>query len=206
MKKSRKQFIRHLIISTLGALLLYLIKGFIICYECFNSGPDFNGSPAGVVMDLLILPLSPFLAIYNFPVSLGIFNASTHPFHAFPEWLWWTIFISTQILYIYIVDRKKDMINVRGLNVYPAEIEKVLLRHPKVKEAAVVGVVDKFKGEVPKAFIVLKENETLSGPDVIKYLRKNLALFKIPKFVEFRQALPRTATGKILKRQLKGIT
>jgi len=108
--------------------------------------------------------------------------------------------------YIYIVDRKKDMINVRGLNVYPAEIEKVLLRHPKVKEAAVVGVVDKFKGEVPKAFIVLKENETLSGPDVIKYLRKNLALFKIPKFVEFRQALPRTATGKILKRQLKGIT
>ena len=105
MKKSRKQFIRHLIISTLGALLLYLIKGFIICYECFNSGPDFNGSPAGVVMDLLILPLSPFLAIYNFPVSLGIFNASTHPFHAFPEWLWWTSFISTQILYIYIVDR-----------------------------------------------------------------------------------------------------
>ena len=59
---------------------------------------------------------------------------------------------------------------------------------------------------MPKAFIVLKENETLSGPDVIKYLRKNLALFKIPKFVEFRQALPRTATGKILKRQLKGIT
>ena len=107
--------------------------------------------------------------------------------------------------YIYIVDRKKDMINVRGLNVYPVEIEKVLLMHPKIKEAAVVGIADKFKGEVPKAFIVLKENETLSESEVIKYLRKNLALFKIPKFVEFKQALPKTSTGKILKRQLRGI-
>jgi len=108
-------------------------------------------------------------------------------------------------VYIYIVDRKKDMINVRGLNVYPVEIEKVLLMHPKIKEAAVVGIADKFKGEVPKAFIVLKENETLSESEVIKYLRKNLALFKIPKFVEFKQALPKTSTGKILKRQLRGI-
>lgn len=106
--------------------------------------------------------------------------------------------------YIYIVDRKKDMINVRGLNVYPAEIEKILIRHPKIKEAAVIGIVDKFKGEVPKAFIVLKENETLSGPEVIKYLRKNLAAFKIPKFIEFKQVLPRTTTGKVLKRQLTG--
>ena len=96
------------------------------------------------------------------------------------------------------------MINVRGFNVYPAEIEKVLLRHPKIKEAAVVGLADKFKGEVPKAFIVLKKNEALSGSEIIKYLRKNLALFKIPKSVEFRQALPKTSTGKILKRQLKG--
>lgn len=107
--------------------------------------------------------------------------------------------------YIYIVDRKKDMINVRGLNVYPAEIEKVLLRHPKIKEAAVVGVDDKFKGEVPKAFVVLKEKETLEAREVIKYLKSNLASFKIPKFVEFTRALPKTATGKILKRALKGM-
>jgi len=105
--------------------------------------------------------------------------------------------------YIYILDRKKDMINVRGLNVYPVEIEIVLLKHPKIKEAAVVGMPDKFKGEVPKAFIVLKENETLPGSEVIKYLRKNLALFKIPKFVEFTKSLPKTATGKVLKRQLR---
>lgn len=104
--------------------------------------------------------------------------------------------------YIYIVDRKKDMINVRGLNVYPAEIEKVLLRHPKVKEAAVVRVADRFKGEVPKAFIVLKENEKIDKPQIVSYLRKHLAMFKIPKFVEFRENLPKTATGKVAKRQL----
>jgi len=105
--------------------------------------------------------------------------------------------------YIYIVDRKKDMINVRGLNVYPAEIEKILLRHPGIKEAAVIGMADKFKGEVPKAFIVLKENGTLTESEIIRYLRNNLALFKIPKFIEFKQALPKTSTGKVARRQLK---
>ncbi|MFC1666301.1 long-chain fatty acid--CoA ligase [Candidatus Omnitrophota bacterium] len=105
--------------------------------------------------------------------------------------------------YIYIVDRKKDMINVRGLNVYPAEIEKLLLRHPGIKEASVVGVDDRFKGEVPKAYIILKENEALSQKEVIEYLRKHLALYKIPKFVEFTQNFPRTATGKVLKRALR---
>ena len=104
--------------------------------------------------------------------------------------------------YIYIVDRKKDMINVRGLNVYPAEIEKVLLRHPQIAEAAVVGQRDRFKGEVPKAFIVLKDDEELSVYEVINYLRKNLAMFKIPKFIEFRDNLPKTATGKVAKRKL----
>jgi len=104
--------------------------------------------------------------------------------------------------YIYIVDRKKDMINVRGLNVYPAEIERVLLRHPKIKEAAVIAVADRFKGEVPKAFVVLKEGQQLSRPEIIRYLRKNLAMFKIPKFIEFREGLPKTATGKVAKRQI----
>ena len=104
--------------------------------------------------------------------------------------------------YIYIVDRKKDMINVRGLNVYPAEIEKVLFRHPKIKEAAVLGIKDRLKGEVPKAFIVLKEKESLSASEIVSYLRKDLAMFKIPKFIDFRDNLPKTATGKVAKRQL----
>ncbi len=104
--------------------------------------------------------------------------------------------------YIYIVDRKKDMINVRGLNVYPAEIERVLLRHQKIKEAAVIRVADKFKGEVPKAFVVLKEGQDCAATELVGYLRRHLAAFKIPKYVEFRQSLPKTATGKIAKRQL----
>ncbi len=104
--------------------------------------------------------------------------------------------------YIYVVDRKKDMINVRGLNVYPAEIERILLKHPKIKEAAVLGVADRFKGEVPKAFLVLKENELLTTSEIIGYLRKHLARFKIPKYVEFRKTLPKTASGKVAKRKL----
>ena len=104
--------------------------------------------------------------------------------------------------YIYIVDRKKDMINVRGLNVYPAEIESILLKHPKIKEAAVVRVSDRFKGEVPKAYLVLRANAILSKSEMTKYLRKHLALFKIPKYVELRDTLPKTATGKIAKKQL----
>ncbi|MCM8791978.1 MAG: long-chain fatty acid--CoA ligase [Candidatus Omnitrophica bacterium] len=105
--------------------------------------------------------------------------------------------------YIYIVDRKKDMINVRGLNVYPQEIEKVLVRHPKIKECAVIGVKDRFKGEVPKALVVLKENAFLKEREIILYLRQHLAHFKIPKYIEFVNNLPKTSTGKIAKKLLK---
>ena len=104
--------------------------------------------------------------------------------------------------YIYIVDRKKDMINVRGLNVYPAEIERVLLNHSKIKEAAVVGVLDNYKGEVPKAFVVLQEGGKLTNAEITGYLRKKIASYKIPKFIEFCQSLPKTATGKVAKNKL----
>jgi len=106
--------------------------------------------------------------------------------------------------YIYIVDRKKDMVNVRGLNVYPKEIEEVLYHHPKVQEAAVIGVKDEHKGEVPKAFIALKEGQTLSEKEVIHFCRKRIAPFKVPKHVEFRDSLPKNTTGKILKTSLRG--
>jgi len=105
--------------------------------------------------------------------------------------------------YIYIVDRKKDMINVRGLNVYPREIEEVLYFNPKIKEAAVVKVSDKAKGEIPKAVIVLKEGEQADNHEIIHFLRKRLAPYKIPRVVEFRDSLPKTSTGKILKRAIK---
>jgi long-chain acyl-CoA synthetase len=101
------------------------------------------------------------------------------------------------------VGRKKEMINVRGLNVYPREIEEVLYQNHKIIEAAVIGIPDIHKGEVPKAFVVLKEGENSTEQEIIQYLRERLASFKIPKYVEFRLALPKNATGKILKRQLK---
>lgn len=104
--------------------------------------------------------------------------------------------------YIYIVGRKKEMINVRGLNVYPREIEEVLYQNPKIKEAAVIGIPDIHKGEVPKGFIVLKDQETATEHQIIQYLRERLAPYKIPKYIEFRTSLPKNTTGKILKRVL----
>ncbi|MBL7197569.1 MAG: long-chain fatty acid--CoA ligase [Candidatus Omnitrophica bacterium] len=104
--------------------------------------------------------------------------------------------------YIYIVGRKKDMVNVRGLNVYPREIEDLLYEHPKVKEVAVIGVSDYHKGEVPKGFVVLKERVSATERELILYLREHLANYKIPRYIEFRQSLPKNTTGKILKRVL----
>ncbi len=105
--------------------------------------------------------------------------------------------------YIYIVDRKKDLIIVGGLNVYPREVEEVLYSYPKVAEAAVIGVTNELRGEMVKAFITLKEGETASEREIIKYCQERLANYKLPKEVEFVAALPKTSTGKILKRALK---
>jgi long-chain acyl-CoA synthetase len=105
--------------------------------------------------------------------------------------------------YFYIVGRKKEMVNVRGLNVYPREIEEVLYQNPKIKEAAVIGVADAHKGEVPKGFVVLQEGKVATQQEIIQYLREKLAAYKIPKYIEFRTSLPKNNTGKILKRLLQ---
>ncbi|MDP2943693.1 MAG: long-chain fatty acid--CoA ligase [Candidatus Omnitrophota bacterium] len=110
---------------------------------------------------------------------------------------------SDQDGYIYIVGRKKEMVNVRGLNVYPREIEEVLYQNPKIKEAAVIGIADAHKGEVPMGFVVLKEGEMAGEHEIIQYLRERLASYKIPKYIEFRTSLPKNTSGKILKRVLK---
>jgi long-chain acyl-CoA synthetase len=103
--------------------------------------------------------------------------------------------------FIYIMGRIKEMINVRGLNVYPREIEDLLYKYPGVKETAVVGVEHRHRGEAPVAFIVkaadLKESE------ILKYLRENLASYKVPLRVFLKDTLPKNSTGKILKRQLQ---
>ncbi len=106
--------------------------------------------------------------------------------------------------YIYIVDRKKDLIISKGVNIYPREVEEVLYHHPSVKSAAVIGIKDDHSGEIPVAYIELDRDEsTLSEADVKKYLKLHLANFKIPKNVYFLDELPKTATGKVLKRILK---
>lgn len=105
--------------------------------------------------------------------------------------------------YLYIVERKKDIIIAGGLNVYPKEIEEVLYSHPKVAEAAVIGVPDELRGEIIKAFITLKEGEDGTSREFIKYCQERLANFKLPKVVEFVDSLPKSSTGKILKKVLR---
>jgi len=103
--------------------------------------------------------------------------------------------------FLYIMGRIKDMINVRGLNVYPREIEDVLYKHHKVKEAAVLGVVHRHRGEVPVAFVV--KDDQLEERELVKYLRGNLASYKVPLKILFKDSLPKNVTGKILKKELK---
>ena len=104
--------------------------------------------------------------------------------------------------YFYIEDRKKDMIKSGGENVYPREVEEVLLRHPMVKDAVVVGIPQDLRGELIKAYVVLKEGETATAADLLEHCRKELAKFKVPKRVEFRSELPKTIVGKVLRRVL----
>jgi long-chain acyl-CoA synthetase len=105
--------------------------------------------------------------------------------------------------YFRIVDRKKDMIlGAGGYNIYPREVEDVLYEHPKVLEVAAVGVPVAGKGERVKVYIVLKEGETATEEEIIAFCRENLAPYKVPKFAEFRDTLPKTMVGKILRRVL----
>lgn len=105
--------------------------------------------------------------------------------------------------YFYIVDRKKDMIIAGGFNIYPREVEDVLFEHPAVKEAAVVGVPDPYRGETVKAFIVLKDGQHVTEKELDEFCRKNLAAYKVPRIYEFRTELPKTMVGKVLRRQLQ---
>jgi long-chain acyl-CoA synthetase len=104
--------------------------------------------------------------------------------------------------YVYIVDRKKDMILVSGFNVYPNEVEDIVMQHPGVSEVAAVGVPDEHSGEVVKIFVVRK-NPALTEEELKEFCRENLTGYKRPKFIEFRSDLPKTNVGKILRRELR---
>lgn len=121
-----------------------------------------------------------------------------------PDWFLRTGDIATIDVngFVRIVDRKKDMINVSGLKVYPNEVEEVASMHPGVLEAGVVGVPNAFSGEAVK-LVVVKRDPTVTAADLKAHCRKYLAAYKVPHVVEFRKELPKTALGKILRRSLR---
>ncbi len=101
-----------------------------------------------------------------------------------------------------IVDRKKEMIIAGGFNIYPRDVEEVLYEHPKVKEAACFGVPDPYRGQTVKVAIVLKEGESATQDEIIEFCRPRLARYKVPKLIEFTDALPKSLIGKVLRRVL----
>lgn len=105
--------------------------------------------------------------------------------------------------YVFIADRKKDMIIAGGFNIYPREIDEVLYEHPNIQEAVTVGVPDPYRGETVKVFVVLKEGVTMTEEEVIAYCKTKLAAYKVPTAVEFRDSLPKTIVGKILRKVLR---
>jgi long-chain acyl-CoA synthetase len=105
--------------------------------------------------------------------------------------------------YIYIVDRKKDMVIAGGFNIYPREVDEVLYQHPKIAEAVSAGVPDAYRGETVKAFIVLKPGMTATEQEIIAFCKTKLAPYKVPKRVEFRSELPKSAVGKVLRKMLR---
>ena len=105
--------------------------------------------------------------------------------------------------YLYIVDRVKDMIIRGGFNVYPREIEEVLMTHPAVSLAAVIGVPHERHGEEVKAFVIVKNGATITEAELVAWSKQNMADYKYPRLIEFRTELPMTATGKVLKSELR---
>ena len=105
--------------------------------------------------------------------------------------------------FLFIVDRKKDMIIAGGFNIYPREVDEVLFRHPKINQAVTVGIPDAYRGETVKAFVVPKAGEKVSAEEIIAFCKEKLAPYKVPKEIEFRSSLPQSAAGKILRKALR---
>jgi long-chain acyl-CoA synthetase len=105
--------------------------------------------------------------------------------------------------WFYLVDRKKDMIVASGFKVWPREVEDTLLRHPAVREAAVIGVPDEYRGETVWAYVSLRPAATATPDELIAFCRRELAAYKYPRRVEVLDELPKTPTGKLLRRQLR---
>ena len=105
--------------------------------------------------------------------------------------------------YFYVAERKKDMLIYKGYNVYPRELEEILYEHPAVKQAAVIGKPDPRVGEIPKAFVALKEGAKATEEEIMNFVNERVALYKKIREVEFRKELPVSMAGKVLKRELR---
>jgi long-chain acyl-CoA synthetase len=108
--------------------------------------------------------------------------------------------------YLYIVERKKDLIIRGGFNIYPRDIEEILYRHPAVQDAVAIGIPDPIMGEEIKVYIVLKEDSKATEEDIRQYCREQVAKNKWPKEIEFMKALPRNPMGKILRKELRKLS
>jgi long-chain acyl-CoA synthetase len=104
--------------------------------------------------------------------------------------------------FCYIMDRRKDLIIAGGYNIYPREVEEVLYAHPGIAEAAVAGVADPYRGETVKAYIVLREGASVDKEELKAWCKERLAAYKVPKIFDFRDSLPKTMAGKVLRRKL----
>ena len=175
-----------------------------------SIGVPLPGTEARIVdMDLGAVPLAPGkvgeLVVRGPQIMPGYWNKPDESANALRNgWLYTgDIAYMDEDGYCFIVDRKKDMIIVGGYNVAPREIDEVLYEHPKIKEAVCVGVPHPSRGEVIKAYIVLKEGESCDKSEIIRWCRDRLANYKVPRMVEFRHDLPKTLVGKILRRVLR---
>ena len=104
--------------------------------------------------------------------------------------------------YFFIMGRKKELIIASGYNIYPIEIEEVIYQHPGVEEACVFGIPDTYRGETVKAIIVLKKGVIATEQDIMKFCIERLAKYKVPRVIEFRELIPKSAVGKVLRRIL----
>jgi acyl-CoA synthetase (AMP-forming)/AMP-acid ligase II len=106
--------------------------------------------------------------------------------------------------YIKLLGRSRELIKCSGYSVFPADVEDLLYRHPAIKEVAVIGIDDPYRGESPKAFIILKQDYLgkVTAKEIVEWCKDNMAAYKRPHFVEFRNELPKSAAGKVLRRVL----
>ena len=158
--------------------------------------------PSGEIGELIIKGPQVMKGYWNLPTETA--NALRTGPDGEPGWLYTgDIGFMDEDGYFHMADRKKDMIIAGGYNIYPADVEAVLFEHPKIREAAVIGVPDEYRGETVKAFVVLKEGESATEEEIIEFCREGMASYRVPRIVEFRDDLPKSMVGKVLRRELR---